>query len=303
MRPSSLALVAATLVAGGAVGAARAEDPPFIGWTAVLPGLSPGYDPDDPNLCKQGHPQCVDAVIHEMTKRFVPLADACDHDAIFALTYLRTTEEYYKASLEPGFFADPAFVNHEDAVFASTYFDAYDAWHGGAKSDVPAAWRVAFDAADERKVTALGNVFLAMNAHIQRDLPYVLHSIGLVAPDGTSRKADHDKVDAFLNQVAGDLFLELARRFDPTADDAFAFPGTLDDFLSFQLVAVWREVAWRHAEALAWASTDAERHLVVAEIEGYAASQAYALKLLFHYGLLQSSAPRDAFCAVHHWDP
>ena len=38
--------------------------------------------------------QCIDKVVREMTKRFEPLASSCNHDAIFALTYLRVTEEY-----------------------------------------------------------------------------------------------------------------------------------------------------------------------------------------------------------------
>jgi hypothetical protein len=284
-----------------AAGPALAEDPVFVGWTALLPGLTAGYDPSSENLCKKGHPQCVDAVIREMTKRFEELTDTCDHDAIFALTYLRTTEEYQRASLEPGFFDDPAFVNHEDAIFAQYYFDAYDAWHGGAKGEVPGAWAIALKAADKRQVKAIGNVFLGMNAHIQRDLPFVLYSIGLVAPDGTSRKADHDRVDVFLNRIADEVFPEIARRFDPTVDDT-NLRGTLDDFLTFQVVAVWRELAWRHAEALALAPNDAARALVAQQIETYATSQALTLKLLFQYGLLSNSWARDAYCAIHKWD-
>ena len=48
------------------------------------------------------------------------------------------------------------------------------------------------DAAKGRQVTGLGNLLLGMNAHINRDLPFVLYSIGLTAPDGSSRKPDHD---------------------------------------------------------------------------------------------------------------
>src|SRR5215216_4197800 len=130
--------------------AASAEDPPYLAWTAVLPGLTDEYQPNSDNDCAAGRPRCVDAVIREMRRRFDPLADACDHDAIFSLTYLRTTEEYQRASEEPGFFEDPRFVNHEDAVFARYYFEAYDNWHAGRRDAVPPAWAIAFRAADER---------------------------------------------------------------------------------------------------------------------------------------------------------
>ena len=45
-----------------------------------------------------------------------PLADSCDHDGIFALAYLRTTEEYRRTIEDPTFFEDTAFVNHEDRL-------------------------------------------------------------------------------------------------------------------------------------------------------------------------------------------
>ena len=72
-----------------------------------------------------------------MRRRFDPLAQSCDHDSIFALAYLRTTEEYRRTIEDPTFFEDTAFVNHEDVVFARLYFDAFDAWHSGRREDVP----------------------------------------------------------------------------------------------------------------------------------------------------------------------
>jgi Family of unknown function (DUF5995) len=93
-----------------------------------------------------------------------------------------------------------------------------------------------------------------MNAHINRDLPYVLAEIGMVKPDGTVRKEDHDRVNQFLNRVADDLLPEIARRFDPTVDDGSA-PGWIDDVITFQAIPSWREMAWRNAEALVNAPT------------------------------------------------
>ena len=182
-------------------GIARAEEPPFLGWTALLPGLTTEYEPSSENDCAAGRTRCVDAVIREMQRRFDPLAKACDHDAIFSLTYLRTTEEYRRTIEDPTFFDDTQFVNHEDAVFARYYFQAYDDWSAGRRSAVPRAWAIAFAAADQRAVSAAGNIALGINAHVQRDLPFVLASIGMVTADGSSRKPDHDRVDAFLNLV------------------------------------------------------------------------------------------------------
>jgi hypothetical protein len=280
--------------------AATADDPIFVNWSADLPAFDTAYDPGSANDCTSGRLRCVDGVIREMTKRFNRLADRCDHDAIFALTYLRTTEEYRRATTTPGFFEDPAFVNHEDAVFASYYLAAYDDWHGGHRSRVPLAWRIALDAAGRREVSGTGNMLLGMSAHINRDLPYVLASIGLAKPDGSSRKSDHDKVNEFLNRVTDTLVPELARRFDPTVDDA-ALPTTLDDFVSFQAIPAMREGAWRNAERLASATTPAERAAAEQGIENFAAAEAQAIKAATAYlPLSGGSAARDAYCAKHH---
>jgi hypothetical protein len=284
--------------------AAKAEDPLLVSWTEVLPGLSAGYDPDDPNICKSGKDQCVHSVIQEMERRFRPLADSCHHNAVFSLTYLRTTQQYHTFWHE-GPFADPGWLNHYDAVFGDYYFRAYDDWYQKDRKDlVPAAWRVAFDAADRKLVSGSGSIFLGMSAHINRDLPFVLYDIGLVAPDGTSRKADHDRVNEFLNRVSDDLFPELARRFDPTVDDGNV-PGTTgDDLASFQVVPSWREQAWRNAERLAAAPDEAARELVRQDIERWAELEAESLKTATAYSLLSNfkAADRDAYCAQHNWD-
>ena len=278
---------------------AVAEDPPFVGWSALLPGLSAPYDVTSTDDCIAGRVQCVDKTVRQMTKRFDPLASSCDHNAIFALIYLRVTEEYRRTVEDTTFFHDTPFVNYEDGIFAHYYFAAYDAWRGGQTADVPPAWRIAFEAARDRAVSADGDLLLGINAHVQRDLPFVLYSIGLVAPDGTSRKPDHDRVNQILNRVTDDVIAEIARRFDPTIDDT-NLPTTLDDFALFQIVVGWRETAWRNAELLAQARTPEARDQVAQNIEAYAASQALAIRSGTQYlPLSGGSAARDAYCAIH----
>jgi hypothetical protein len=278
---------------------AVAEDPPFVGWSALLPGLSLPYDADSPDDCVAGRVQCVDKVVRQMTRRFDSLASSCDHDAVFSVTYLRVTEEYRRTVEGPTFFEDTPFVNHEDVVFANYYFAAYDAWAAGRTAEVPPAWRVAFDAARDRAVSANGNLLLGINAHVQRDLPFVLYSIGLVRPDGGTRKPDHDRVNEILNRVGDDVIAEIARRFDPTIDDGNP-PTTLDDFVLFQTLVSWRESAWRKAELLAQAPTDEARELVAQEIEADAAAQARAIRAATQYLPLSGGADaRDAYCAAH----
>lgn len=297
MRVRRLAALTALGFALATPAAVTAEDAPFVGWSALLPGLPLPYDPDSADDCSAGRIQCVDQTVREMDRRFDGLG--CDHNAIFALIYLRVTEEYRRTVAGP-FFDDTPFVNYEDTVFARYYFAAFDAWAKGRIDHVPPAWRVAFDAARARAVSASGDMLLGINAHVQRDLPFVLYAIGFVRADGTSRKPDHDRVNVILNRVADDIIAEVARRFDPTIDDA-DLPTGLDDAALFQTLVAWREKAWRNAERLAAAPTTEARELVAAEIENDAAAEARAIAAATSYAPFSGgSGPRDAFCAAHH---
>jgi hypothetical protein len=278
LRRSALSLLVATILFGLlGVQPAAADDPVFVPWSDLLPGLSTVYEPGASNLCTKGSTKCVDAVIREMTKRFEPLVSACDHNAMFSLTYLRTTEEYRRTIDDPTFFSDTAFINHQDAIFGSYYFDAWDDYRAGNIAAVPQAWQIAFAAADGHKVSGAGNLFLGMNAHVNRDLPYVLADIGLVKPDGSSRKPDHDKVNQFLNRVIEPLLAEAGRRLDPSTESTNIQGTTMVESAMMQLLIGWREQAWRNAEALVNAPTPAARALVSTQIETTAAIEAELL--------------------------
>jgi hypothetical protein len=298
------ALVAlATFATGTPAGANSYEDPFFLNWPTFLPASTVSdYEATSGEECRKGQVQCVDKVIREMTKRYNALR--CDHDSTFAFTYLLTTEEYRRAVEDPQFFTDNAFVNHQDAVFARYYFDQYDDWHAGRTEQVSPAWRIAFHAADRQQVTGMGNVFLGMNAHVNRDLPFVLAEIGLVKPDGTSRKVDHDRVNAFLARTNQYLLAEAAKVLDPTLDDGDV-PGTsVDNSVAVQALVGWREQAWRNAERLVAATTPEARAQVAQEIEQMAALEALTIRTTFAYTPLhdllgQGARARNRFCEAN----
>jgi len=274
------------------------DDPYFLGWSTYVPSTATDYTPTTENDCTRGSTKCVDNTIKEMTKRYNSLR--CNHNSMFAYTYLVTTKEYRKAVTDPAFFQDNAFVNHEDAVFGDFYFRAYDAWKRGNVADVPPAWRIAFDAADKQQVTGMGNVILGMSAHVNRDLPFVLDAIGLVKPDGTSRKPDHDKVNVFLDAVNQYLMTQAAQILDPTLDDGDVPGTTMDNSAVVQLLVSWREVAWHNAERLAEAPTPEARQQVAQSIEDSAAMTSTLLKATYLYnGITNGTAlARNSFCAT-----
>jgi hypothetical protein len=304
----SIGVLAALVLAVGLVvpagqQSAHADDPIFVPWSSLLPGLTDEYNPSSANDCVAGRMNCVSAVIREMEGRFEPLGRSCDHNAMFALAYLRTTQTYLWAAKQSGFFQDTPWVNHEDAVFAKYYFNAYDNWLAGNRSQVPQAWLIAFDSAAERRTTGSGDLLLGMSAHINRDLPFTLAAIGMVTPEGQSRKADHDKVDEFLNMVIEPMLAELAARFDPDTVNVET-PFGVGNAGLFQLIAAWRERAWRNAELLVSAPTPELRAAVAQQIELTAAAEATTIVASSSYlPPLTTTVPRDAFCASHNANP
>ena len=261
-----------------------------IGAVAWLFGSSGAAVPDaraeggdsevsDSRVCREGAIECVSRVIREMTRRFAALARRCDHDAIFALVYLRTTEVYRDTADSTGY-DDVASVTREDALFADYYFRAFDAYHGGHGS-VPPAWQIAFDSAAARTLNAQGNAFLGVSAHIQRDLPFVLYD--LFTQGHPVSYEDHTLVNEFLAQV--DVAPEIIARFDPTYP-----PGN-----DITTIAAWRETAFRNFERLRDA-TPVERVVIAAEIEYSAALFAQNIVASTAYPPGSSSDERDAFC-------
>jgi hypothetical protein len=226
-----------------------------------------------PASCNPGGVECIDAVVAEMTARYEPLAAACDHRSPFALMYLRVTEAVGAAERNGPLRADRDYLSYLDAVFAELYFDASDAWARGEHDAVPAAWQIAFEAAKRRRVSGIGDLLLGMNAHISRDLPFAVASIGL---DGTRAQA-FAKINDILADVHAAILAEASERFDPTIA-GFRLPALEIDAATVDLVlGRWRDTALVDGRRLLRARTPARRAAVVREIEDNAATRAAAI--------------------------
>jgi hypothetical protein len=295
------AVVAPLLVTGLGVSPARADGVPYVAWSAYLPGWTDEYVPSSENDCVAGRDSCLRQTRKEFGRILKETAQSCSHQAVFAMTYTRITQTYGWSRDIPGYYQDVPYINHMDAVFARYYTDAYYAYRAGDRGAVPQAWLRAFDAARDKRVTASGDLLLGINAHVNRDLPFVLAGMGLVRPDGQSGKPDFDKANDFLNAASAAMMAELAARFDPTVDDVDdplgAAYGTV-----MQMLMSMREGAWRNAEALVNAPTPAARALVAQHIEDEATAFADAIIALTSYTSLNTTTARDAYCAEHKGD-
>lgn len=296
LRTTVLAL---TLLVASAT-PASADTTLYTPWSSVLPGWNDQFVPSSDNDCAAGRPACLNTSLKELSRIFSSTGQGCSHNAIFPLAYLRMTQTYGWTRDQAGYYQDVAYMNHMDAVFAKYYTDAYYNWSSGNRANTPQSWLYAFDAAKNKTVTGAGDLFLGMNAHINRDLPFVLYASGLVNSSGQSGKGDYDVVEKWLNDDTAPLLMEAAQRFDPTIDDS---NQPLVDYLSFQMVSGWREDAWRNAELLAAAPDDAARAVVAQNIEKAANATAQSFLVSFAVNpLVQSNTQRDSYCAVHNAD-
>jgi len=265
--------------------------------------LPPGYGVRQ-LACPTGADRCVDVVTREMTRHYKSFG--CDHNAVFALLYLRTTEGI-RNSIRAGYFLDRSLLNREATSFARFYLDPVYAWEQGRDTVVADAWRIAFEHAEDQALHAFGNMFLGINAHVNRDLPFVLYRLGMVRQDDgyAARYEDHMRVDDVLAMTRPIAFQGIAL----TLDNSIYIPGLLDhlaqdaSFLNDPfLVPKWRQHAWEQAERLRDAPDAAARAAVAADIEAYAASVANEIVEATRYpiefdGRTLTAESRNAYCA------
>jgi Family of unknown function (DUF5995) len=291
-----------------------AQTEPPLPWPApasppLPPDLSVPYLPAvEPVICGGGQLSCFQGLEADLRQRREALG--CDHDAIFVDAYLTITRGLIDATTTPGFFDRPDRVNHEARSYAQEYFDQYDRWHSGNRGSVSPSWRIAFRAAHNEEVTAMGDLLLQLNAHIRRDNPIraVEQTEGVLRVEdpmpAASGRPDHDQISEVLANSLEHMLDRLARRYDPTIDDgAELFGMVLDKEGLYSLISTWREESWRNAEQLrhARAAGGVDGRLYrakLAQIEESARAGAEAIQAATLTRPAQN-AERNAYCAVH----
>jgi hypothetical protein len=252
-------------------GDADQDEDPTLFWPQLLPPAPVGEASEADRRCGPDGTVCLRRVERELgrlAERF-----GCDHRAVFAMTYQLLTRELRRTvERDPAAFDDPAGIGLLAEVFHEMYERALTAHERG--EDLPEAWRVTFDAAADADHSAGQDMLLAINAHVQRDMPYAIAAVGLRTPDGTSRRGDHDRVNQVLRRAYDDIVVEVADRYDPNLHHVAGQPAGADGTGATQMVAGWREGVWRNAEHLVAARTPAHREAVAVSIERHA--QAWA---------------------------
>lgn len=239
----------AFVVAAWGASAAHAQSVPYVPLTDVLPPLYQDAPAEDRQAhCGEDGLRCVRLVEAQLAEweRFF----GCDHRAVFPTVYrMLTREARLQLEENPAFFDDPAGFGFEAIAFYELY-EQMITDHLAGRPIAP-AWQTAMDGAQDGDWTALHDMLLAINAHVQRDMPFALAAVGLSLPDGASRKPDHDRFNQTLNVAYQPIVNEIARRYDPFLDDVLGEQFLVDHLAAQQLIALWREGVWRNGERLA----------------------------------------------------
>jgi hypothetical protein len=278
-------LVATLAVAVAPAGASQDPNPP---WPDLLPPfpVSSKHQPRPVEHCRHGTVACVNGVLRRMRRLERRLG--CDHRAVFATTY-RTLTEVLKR--ERRVFGDRRYLEFEITEFSNYWLRTYSREEHG--KPIPEAWRIAIDTARHGQVNAGQDMLLGINAHVQRDMPYVVAELGLVQRNGKSRKPDHNVMNRVLNDAYEPVVDAIRRRYDPIVSLTNASWDPLDDIGGLETVKAWREGVWRNAERLVNAKTPAQWRQVSASIETNAATWARMIAAAPTPGW---RAHRDAYC-------
>jgi hypothetical protein len=178
---------------------------------------------------------------------------ASDGVGAFNHMYLIVTSAVGDA-VRHGFFANSAFLDRLDVVFANHYFSALDrAQRGGG---VPHCWDVLWRRRQHADVAPLQFAFAGMNAHINRDLPVALvatcEELGVELRSGSPQYKDFELVNGLLARV--EARVKRSYLVGPVAviDRVLHRFDRIDDVLAMWEVRRAREAAWTNAETL-WA--------------------------------------------------
>lgn len=286
--PAVIALLMAAVLLSSRV---AAKDAPYIPTTKFIPPLvTTEAAPDHTEECGELGLICLRWVENQLAgwERYF----GCDHRAVFPTVYKLLTRETIRFIKEnPSYFDDPAGIGYEAVRFYQLYHAMITSHLAG--EPIPPAWQRAMEVANSGDWTAGHDMLLAINAHVQRDMPFAIAATGLNLPNGNSRKPDHDAFNRVLNAAYDTIVQAVGERYDPLLLKIDDIGLLVDNIGAAQLIAIWREGVWRNAERLILSKGTLLWETTVRSIELAANVTARALMV----GQIPGHrAKRDAYC-------
>jgi hypothetical protein len=200
-------------------------------------------------VAAEQHVKSIEEVIARLAAIDVSLRPS-DGVGCFTRLYLAVTRSVQER-LGQATFANPAFLERLDVLFATLYLDAFDA-QSASPGNVPHAWAPLFEARGRHGIAPLQFALAGMNAHINRDLPVALvacwRELGLSDTD----QADFERVNDVLALVEGNVKQQYLGGHLRLLDKLIHRVDRIDDVVAMWDIRRAREAAWVNAQAL-WA--------------------------------------------------
>lgn len=204
-----------------------------------------------------------DAVIARMQELIHHWETRSDPRAIFLRCYCMMTGNML-AAVRRGEFNDPTWVEQLLNHFAGYYFAALEDYQR-APAQAPTVWQVALDSDRCVRFTALQNLLLGVNAHINYDLVFAL--VDLLQPEWTllteeqraARYADHCRVNQVIGQTIDAVQDQVLVPVMSVVGLIDRLLGPMDELLISQIISGWRETVWQNAVRLLELQDENER--------------------------------------------
>jgi hypothetical protein len=193
-----------------------------------------------------------------------------DRRAIFLNCYAQMTQNMFLA-IEMGEFHSGEWVSALLHRFANYYFVALEAYDR-ARPTSP-VWQITFDAAARPDTATIQNLFLGVNAHINYDLILTVYDMlfpewgNLSHESRRSRYEDHTRVNEIIAGTIDSVQDTVVERYTPAMDLVDRLLGPLDEWMTANMIARWRENVWRQAVRMLESSTELEQANLRGEVE------------------------------------
>lgn len=217
-----------------------------------------------------------DDVIAQMQELIEQWEAQSDRKAIFLRCYQMMTSNMI-AAIEQREFSDPEWVGRLLRHFASFYFEALKAYRQDPVT-APRVWELAHNATGDTSVSALQNLLLGVNAHINYDL--VLAVCDLLRPEWQTladslrslRYRDYCLVNDIISHTIDTVQDQVLEKAMPWMDIVDKLLGPADEFMISRLLNHWREMVWKSAVLIVESGNPLEQAQRISQVEKKAIS-------------------------------
>ncbi len=194
-----------------------------------------------------------------------------DHRLVFSYIYLESTKAI-KKQIDTGVYENPSWVEDATVNFANLYILAIQNYDLGETA--PGPWQLSFEVNKAKDQYLSLQLLLAINAHINHDLPFALEKtfINGFSPDQV--KSDFLKMNELFNELTP-VFFELIYEMEDLLDISYEDKG-LKEYFIFNYIKWMRNSAWDSGVKL-FGARGLKRKKMVSKIKKNALDHGYLI--------------------------